>query len=329
MHWSRETTDTGYAPLVSRDMWLQTLKPEWRERVCEEHDTAFIRTTIGGPSPVPEEAYYAHYLAGETIRAIDEAAAADAPFLCWTSIFEPHPPFFPPADVYARFDQESFDLPPQAPPENPPVEEKQIQRRRKWAHLSPVEIRQIMAGYFGLVEVADRAVGRILDHLKSTGLLENTWIVWTSDHGEQLYDHELFLKFCMYEQSVHVPFVVRGPGRKPAMRTELVEHVDLFPTLCEIAGTEIPDSVEGCSLKPLLDGGAVPDDWRPIVFSQINSFFMARTEKWKLMMREGRPVELYDLVADPSEFHNRVADPACAGIREMLLHELKTRFPVA
>jgi arylsulfatase A-like enzyme len=329
MHWSRETTDTGYEPLVSRDKWLQTLRPEWRDRICREHDTDFIRTTMGGPSPVPEEAFFAHYLAGETIRKLDEAATGDAPFLCWTSIYEPHPPFFAPADVYARFDQSAFGLPPQAPGSNPPVERKQIERRKKWAHLSPVEIRQNMAGYFGLVEVADRAIGRILDHLKATGLLENTWIVWTSDHGEQLFDHELFLKFCMYEQSVHVPFTIRGPGLNSAVRSELVEHVDLFPTLCELCGTSIPASVEGASLKPLLGDGPVPEDWRPIVFSQINNFFMARTEKWKLMVRFGQPVELYNLAEDPSEFHNRVDDPGCSGIREMLLAEVNARFKVA
>lgn len=326
MHWSSDTTDTGYAPLVSREMWLQSLEPEWRERVTREHDIAFIRTSMGGPSPVPEEAFFAHFLAGETIRSIDAAAAGDQPFFCWTSLFEPHPPFFPPADVYARFDQDQFSLPEQAPAGNPPIEERKKKRRRNWAHLSPVEIRQMMAGYFGLVEVVDRAVGRILDHLKATGLLENTWIIWTSDHGEQLYNHELFMKFCMYEESVHVPLSVRGPGQSPGVCTDLVEHVDLFPTLCGIAGTDIPEGIEGCSLKPFLNGESAPKGWRPIVFSQMNSLFMARTDKWKLMMRDGTAVELYNLQADPREFHNRVADPQCSGIRDMLLHELTSRF---
>lgn len=326
MHWSSETIDTGYESLISREMWLDSLPPEWRRRVCEEHETAFVRTEMGGSSPVPESAFWGHYLATESIRMIDEAAEKREPFFCWTSLYEPHPPLFPPKEVYERFNLNQIELPEEAPEGSTPPEPKNLYRRQKWAHLTDTEIRQMMAGYFGLVEVADRCVGRILAHLEEKGLLENTWIIWTSDHGEQLYDHELFLKFCMYEQSVHVPLCISGPGLSPLKRTELVEHIDLFPTICDLAGIPLPSGVEGRSLKALLSSDHQPESWRSSVFSQINDVYMARNGQWKLIVREGEPVELYNLAEDPKEFNNRLSDPECRDIIAELSKELKDRF---
>ncbi|MEZ5278497.1 MAG: sulfatase-like hydrolase/transferase [Opitutaceae bacterium] len=318
MHWSSATTDTGYEPLISREMWLESLPVQWSERFRLEHETPFVRTAMGGPSPLPESAFWGHFVARNVNRLIDEAVDGDEPFFCWASIYEPHPPFFPPVEAYAAHQQDSISLPAQDPEDAAPPELRQLDRRRKWEHLTDVEIRQMMAGYFGMVEVADRSAGAILQHLRDRGLLDNTWIIWTSDHGEQLFDHRLFLKFCMYEQSVHVPFCVSGPGISPGGRDELVEHVDLLPTLCDIAGIGIPQGAGGRSLEPLLHGRPAGGGWREAVFSQINDLFMIRTRDWKLIVRDGIPVELYDLNADPGEFENRLGDPTCAGIVDQL-----------
>jgi choline-sulfatase len=259
---------------------------------------------------------------------IDEAVDGGEPFFCWASIYEPHPPFFPPAEVYAAHPQDSISLPEQGPDDASPPESRQLERRRKWEHLTDTEIRQMMAGYFGMVEVADRSAGVILQHLRSRGLLDSTWIIWTSDHGEQLYDHRLFLKFCMYEQSVHVPFCISGPGLPPGERDELVEHVDLLPTLCGIASIEIPEEAGGRSLEPLLHGRPQREEWREAVFSQINDLLMVRTRHWKLTVRDGHPVELYDLNADPGEFENRLRDSACDGIVDHLQAELRQHLDI-
>jgi choline-sulfatase len=319
MHWSEETTDTGYAPLISREDWLNSLPLTWRERFEAEHQNAFIRTSMGGPSPLPESAFWGTYVAKKTSEFIDTALDDEVPFFAWASIYEPHPPFFPPAEVYRKYIEQDICIP-KVEDKGSPRDPAQEKRRGKWSHLTDHEIRQMMAGYFGMVEVADRSVGSIIGFLDKRGILENTWIIWTSDHGEQLYDHGLFLKFCMYEESVHVPLTIAGPGIPAGVETALVEHVDLFPTLCEVAGLDVPETCSGRSLLPILQSpGVVPPDWRDRVYSQINDLEMVRSRDWKLVTRAGKPVELYDLANDPGETNNRVTHAELAGVIEELL----------
>ena len=96
------------------------------------------------------------------------------------------------------------------------------------------------------------------------------------------------------------------------MQSEFAEHVDLFPTICDLVGAKIPETVQGRSLVPLLGDGPTPYGWRDAVFSQIGDVQMIRTAQWKLNVYDGEPGELYDMENDPREFYNRIADPACA-----------------
>lgn len=133
----------------------------------------------------------------------------------------------------------------------------------------------------------------------------------------------MFLKFCMYEASVHVPLLVDVPSGAAAVRNELVEHIDLFPTLCELVGADCPGTVQGNSLTPLLDDGPPPDGWRDAVFSQIDDLQMIRTRDWKLNAYGGEPGELYDLRNDPREYQNLIGDAGHADTVESLFRRLK------
>lgn len=325
MHWSPETTDTGYEPQITRQDWIDTLSDTDRARVCWEHDT-LARTMTGGPSPIAEENFWGHFVAKRAIDLMGEAVDNNEPFFCWCSIFEPHPPFYPPKEVYTRFNQSEIALPPEAPGDATPPGERMLQRRKKWSHLTDVEIRQMMAGYYGMVEVADRCAGKVLDFLEERNLLENTWILWTSDHGEQLYAHEMFLKFCMYEESVHVSFAISGPGVQAGTRDALVEHTDIYPTLCELAGLRPEPELPGRSLLPMLESAETPNSWREAVFSHINDVQMVRTKDAKLVTYGSEPVELYDLNKDPSEFYNLISDPDYTQVRETLTTYLRETF---
>ena len=327
MHWSPGTTDTGYEPLVSRRDWLDQLPPEQAERFELEHREAAIRTTMGGPSPIPEEQFFGPYLARETGRFLREVADSGQPFFAWVSIYEPHPPFFPPAEVYRRFDPGALSIRKNPPETGAPLPEGLHNRRRKWEHLTDVEIKQMIRGYYGLVEVADRAFGQILQHLEDRGLDENTVVVWTSDHGEQLYDHRLFLKFCMFEESVHVPMAIRGPGIQPGSYSGWVEHVDLFPTLCAIADLEPGSGLDGCSLVPLFQEESRNVSLRDAVFSTIFQSHMVRTASEKCVTIQGEPVQFYDLEKDPGEFHNALQDSDCHERIAACLDRLRARFP--
>jgi len=136
-------------------------------------------------------------------------------------------------------------------------------------------------------------------------------------------EHKMFLKFCMYEGAVHVPLLIHIPGKKAGVRSELVEHVDLFPTICELVGADCPVTVQGRSLVPLLGDDPAPGDWRDAVFSQIGEVEMIRTKEWKLNAYGGQPGELYHMSNDPKEFDNRIADPQHSDTVQSLFQRLK------
>jgi arylsulfatase A-like enzyme len=170
-----------------------------------------------------------------------------------------------------------------------------------------------------LLELADEYVGMVLDAVDRLGIADDTMIIFTSDHGEQLGEHELFMKFVLREGSVHVPLMVYHPELQPGARKQLVELVDIFPTICDFTGAEIPNDIHGRSLRPLLEGEETPEDWRTAVLCQFGDHTMTRTEEWKLNVYGGQPGELYHLQQDPQEFFNLIEDPRYADTIDQLV----------
>jgi arylsulfatase A-like enzyme len=322
MHWTDRELDNGYEPWVDQEMWQQTMPADTLARYRWERQNVTRRTTAG-PSTRTRAQYWGHHVATNSIRLMREAVERDEPFLCWTAFTEPHPPFYPPKELYARIDQSRIELPAQAPPGAPPPHERILRKQQEWAHLTEVELRQMLAGYYGMVALVDGYCGMVLDALDTLGIRDNTVVIWTSDHGDQMWEHKLFLKFVMREASVHVPLLIDVPGLAPTVRNEFVEHVDLFATICELVGADVPGTVQGRSLLPLLGSDPAPADWRDAVFSQIRDVEMVRTSRWKLNVYGGEPGELFCLEEDPDEFYNRIADPACADTVRVLAERLQ------
>ena len=318
MHWTDRDMDNGYEPEITQQMWRDTMPEEALQRY-EWEGQSITRRTTGGPSPRTREQYWGYHVATESIRQIEEAVAKGERFISWTSFTEPHPPFFPPRDMYARIDQSAIQLPDQRPSDAPLPHERILKMQREWAHLTEVEIRQVIAGYYGMVELADHYCGMVLDALDRLGIRDETIVVWTADHGDQMWEHQLFTKFNMREASVHVPLLIDVPGAEPEVRHRLTEHVDLFPTLCGLVGADCPPQMHGRSLVPLLQNGE-PEDWKEAVFSQIGEVQMIRTSTEKLDLYAGIPGEYFDLSEDPGEFYNRIDDPSRSS-RITALHE--------
>lgn len=324
MHWTDTAGtppefDTGYEEWISMRHWRATMPPDVLARFDWEHGD-IPRRTMGGPSTRTREQYWGYHVAQETIRRMEQSAARQEPFFCWTSFWEPHPPFFPPADVYAGIAQKDLKLPAtDAFDESAAV----VRRQQNWAHLTQVEVCQMIAGYYGLVFLADQYLGMVLDALERLSIAGDTVIIWTADHGEQLWEHKLFTKFVFYEASVHMPLGICAPGLVPGERDELVEHVDLHPTICDLAGVPVPASVEGRSLKPLLSGEAAPPDWRTAVFSEFQNHAMIRTADRKLTVFDDQPEELFDLNADSQELRNLINQPEQQADRQELYERLE------
>lgn len=314
MHWQRLDTCDG-RPDVFPDHGYQDYQAihhdrsgltdaQRRRRMWEELDLTQSRTA--GISAVPGEQFYARQIADASIRRLRDWAASGQRFLSWTSFDEPHPPFFTTRELYAHY--AALDLPPPLTrPDDASPSRDEVGRNPVWNDMTPLDHRVMKAGYYGLVEMADRQLGRVLDALDELRLWDNTLVLFTVDHGEMLGDFNLYAKSVMWEQAVHVPFFLCHPGIAPGERTALAEHVDVLPTICDCLGLPVPDGTQGRSLKPWLTG-APPASWREYALAHLNELIMVRTERWKLVYQKGVPAHLFDLREDPRESFNRIAD---------------------
>jgi arylsulfatase A-like enzyme len=179
-----------------------------------------------------------------------------------------------------------------------------------------------------LAEV-DEKLGWLLDHLDQSGDVDDTLVVLTADHGEQLADHWLTEKLGYFEGSYHIPLVVAGPDVAGGVVVdEFTENVDLMPTILTALGAEVPPQCDGMALQPFLDGGS-PEGWRdaahwewdyrdPRIAELLDlsltsaNLAVLRDRHGKYVHFAGLPPAFYDLDADPGELHNVADDPAYA-----------------
>ncbi len=178
--------------------------------------------------------------------------------------------------------------------------------------------------YFAKITTVDEQIGKILASLEARGWLDDSLILFCSDHGELLGDHGLAYKWLMYDPIVHVPLVARWTGViEPGRSTgDLVSLIDLGPTILEAAGVDVPDYLEGRSLLPYLRGEKEVEP-REFVFAEDNYQIMMRSASHKLVYYIGQEAgELYDLVADPHELANLWDDAAHGEVKQQLLNGL-------
>ncbi len=175
-----------------------------------------------------------------------------------------------------------------------------------------------------MISHLDAQIGRVIAALEERGLMENTIIVFAGDNGLAVGRHGLFGKQNLYEHSVRVPLVFAGPGVPAGVRSDaLVYLLDIYPTLCELAGVEAPDTVDGASLVPAMRGGAGRD---VLYLAYTGKHRGVRERRYKLIeyVVDGRHTvtQLFDLREDPFELHDLAADPAHAETLSRLRTEL-------
>jgi arylsulfatase A-like enzyme len=198
---------------------------------------------------------------------------------------------------------------------------------KKWKY------QRYMRDYLACVEAIDDNVGRLLDYLDKNGLAENTIVIYTSDQGFFLGDHDWFDKRFMYEESLRMPFLVRWPGQVKAgsASANMVLNVDFAPTLMDAAGLKVPADMQGRSFVPLLKGEG-PKGWRTSMYyryyhypqdHKVQPHYGVRTDQYKLIyFNKIDQWELYDLKKDPHEVKNVYADPAYADRMKELKAEM-------
>ena len=318
--------------------WLRARRPDLYERALTER---------GLFDTMPTEFHYSRWIAEETISFLRTDRRTEQPFFFVTNFFDPHHGFGAPEEYVRRYDD--VELPPVNTRDGELADKPDIQQRTSlhggggmpsYADLDAQQLDELRRAYYAMVSLVDDEVGRILAVLEEEGLAEDTIVVFTSDHGELLGDHQLLRKGpFLYDCSVKVPLIVRWPGViDPGTRhDELVQWVDLAPTFLEAAGIERPRSYQGESLLPLLRGE--PTEWRDWALSQYRSsgdpanpsahLTMLRRGRYKLISHHGAPSterprtgELYDLEADPGELVNLWDDEAHRPVRLELAEHL-------
>lgn len=246
------------------------------------------------------------------------------PFFLQVGFPGPHEPFDPPERLlkhYAQFDPEppaSFreDLsgkPPQHTAHRQRFEECDHEARLRVADMTKEDYQKTWRHYMAKITLVDEQIGKVLDALRERGVLENTVVVFTSDHGESLGEHGLPYKWIMHDPVVRVPLII-SDFREEKNATEcddLVSLIDLGPTILEYCDLPKPTRLEGQSLIPAMQG----EDYarRSQVYCEDSYMIMCRSERYKLVYYIGQELgEFYDLEADPSEVNNLWNDPAAA-----------------
>jgi len=274
----------------------------------------FPQCDMHGALQIPKEHTLTAFQAKETIAAIERLK--DTTFSITCSFHFPHAPMLPPEPYYSMYPANNMKPPVSINDdmENSPYK-KTNGRLNNPEYADPEKIKFMISNYYGLVREIDDWVGKILDKLDELGLSENTLVIFTSDHGEMLGAHGMREKNVFYEESAHIPLMIRLPGEINSETTVdgYVSLVDLFPTILDYLNIEAHPS-DGKSLRDLIEGTDsehgkyVVTEWD--YRGDISPNYMIIKDGWKLMIpySKSSPVinAMYNLNADPYEMNNLI-----------------------
>jgi choline-sulfatase len=284
------------------------------------------RLTDPGPSEIPESLLQDRRVATETTAFLRDHVAAnpDTPWFACASFSRPHDPWTAPERHFERYWPDGT-TPPKIAYEGDttdhPLTAAKVDRLRANDEFPPEipeeTVQRTRAGYFACVDYLDEVIGDLLGDLERQGLLENTVVVYTSDHGELGGEHGLWYKRTWHEASARVPFFVQLPahrsGDEPGARLETpVSLADLFPTICGLTGVDAPETLDGVDLSESVVDRTEPDRG-PVVCDNLAPSFgddlayrMVRDGRYKYVAFRDAPELLFDLETDPDEQHDLV-----------------------
>ncbi len=245
----------------------------------------------------------------------------DKPFFLAVGLVRPHVPLVAPAAWHDRYPAAVMTLPPQLADDEADMSKFARFKTSASSGLDSVEKkRKVLSAYYASVAFMDAQVGRMLDALDHLGLREKTIVVFVSDHGYHLGEHEQWQKMSLHEESARIPLIIAAPGKAPAISRSLAQMIDIYPTLSELAGLPIADHVQGKSLARLLDNPAL--EVHDAVYTCVKEDHLLTTSRWSYARYRDGSEELYDHDKDPRQFFNLAAEPAYASE----LDDLRTKL---
>ncbi len=338
-----EPDHDGYFGWLAQQGYL--LPPHREDIWLPDHEIVRGATTY--PTRIPAHLTDSAYF---TERALTYLKGLNGkPFFLHLGYYRPHPPFVASAPYHALYDAADMPGPVRAP--SPEAEAAQHPLLHWYLHqtqqssffkgaegmasgMDEATIRQLRAIYYGMMTEVDDRLGDVFAYLDATGQWDDTLIIFTSDHGEQLGDHHLLGKVGYFDESFRIPLVIKQSGSPRAGQIEdaFTESIDVMPTILEALGGAVPPATDGQSLAPFMTGPA-PTGWRNALHYEYDfrdvyyskpeadlgltrnesSLCVIQDTHWKYVHFTALPPLLFDLTADPHQFRNLAADAAHAG----------------
>jgi uncharacterized repeat protein (TIGR03987 family) len=316
----------------------EILRAGQEDRYIDRYGQWYLKAVATEAVEGPDDLYYDGAQTDVAIEKLRELASDEQPFFFAVGFYRPHLPFNAPQKYWDLYDPDSIPPAslPHVPEGAPPMAINNMRELRGYTDFRNVphpldgrvpdaDARRLKHGYYASVSYVDAQVGRLLDALEALGIDDRTIVVLWGDHGWKLGEHGSWAKMTNYETDTRAPLIVRAPDGLGAGSgvSALVEFVDLYPTLVELAGLPIPDHLQGTSLVPLMIDPGLP--WKPAVFSQFlregiwvapdgieYMGYAVRTDRYRYVRwvnwETGEIVarELYDHLTDPGEDTNVV-----------------------
>jgi len=318
-------------------------------QAAKPDDTTAGKFDTRGPAfegaDVPDDTFQDGKVANLAVSTLRDLSQKKEPFFLALGFIKPHLPFVAPKKYWDLYDPATIQLAPNPfrPKDAPsysilPGGELRNYHGIPKESVQPDLARQLKHGYYAAVSYTDAQIGKALDELDRLGLRDNTIVVLWGDHGWKLGEHDAWCKHTTVENDTNAPLILAVPGMKNAggKTDALVEFVDIYPTLSELAGLPLPDHLEGTSFKPLLDEPARA--WKTAAFSQYPRNgdgtrlmgYSMRTDRYRFTVWVERndhskvhATELYDHQTDPQENTNIAGLPANAALVSGLMEQWK------
>jgi choline-sulfatase len=334
--WGYEYTDeihSTQATTRSRNSWVAHLAERGLLDAYSEATLEYARVNWSytrmpwrePPAPIPTADHVDNFVGRKAAEWI-ERCSNDRPFYLQVLFPGPHPPFNSAPEYRALYRPENMPIgileSPQPP--IPPYVDFVMRWSAPLKEMTPRQMQLLRTFYYAKITMIDERIGDIVAALRKRGILDNTWIVYSSDHGENLGDHRLNQKIVFYESALKVPCIIRPPrGTTGWQSNALVDHLDIVTTLLEVAkAVPLPDSGGRSLVSKIADGANVAgaNTGKEAIISEVIGYSMVYDGRYKLAAdaATGQQVEFLDTREDPRELTNRVEEASTVGIREEL-----------
>jgi len=286
---------------------------------------------------VHDSVYRDGKLALKIIKDLQKLKQSKQPFFLTMGLMKPHLPFTAPKKYWDLYDRESIELPKSyIQPESTPRqafhkygELRNYENVPKEGHLPDELAKELIHGYYACVSYIDAQIGLVLDELKRLGLEDDTIVILWGDHGWNLGDHKLWCKHVTFETALRTPLIIKVPGKTSGQKTNAItEYIDIYPSLAELVGLDSPETVEGQSFVPIINGETSQKDWAVSKFKDAVTLIKGDLFYTEWIKDDGVAYArmLFDHKIDPLELNNLAEKPAYQEKIKVLAKELREKW---